>query len=413
MPYNPPSPTDAGLPSRLQQCAARMGGKRALARAAGLSEAQLFRYLNGESDMAVSKLSAIAGAANVNVAWLLTGEEQPIVVPDAKPAEPAFNPVIMETLTQQLDELLIEYQQRLTPKQRARGLTFLYQALRQDELTHGAHTPIDRRLLLEVLEYFDHFRNDISLDIYRGIWCTNGKADDYLLAQFTEITCKNIQNEYDGFSGKSYFSRMTFQAPPSSVARLTNLAAHASQLAKTPRLLDIGAGNGRELSFVHGHFPHITLKGIELSTRGVTLSRQLETKGKLPEGCLIQGSCLNLPFDDASFEAITSRLVFNWLPYQARSAEGVSQAFAEMSRVMVVGGMASLVLPYGAERYTLPFNQCYTHDMLEDLASQHGLVLKSYHPHDVGSGLSQISKQVSRNAMTSIHTTYEAVLSKA
>lgn len=384
------TPTPHGLPSRLAECASRMGGKRALAKAAGLSEAQLFRYLNGESDMAISKLTALAGAANVSAAWLLTGAGDAIILAPQAPAEPSFNPTIMETLTQQLDELLVEYQTRLTPKQRARGLTFLYQALRHDELTHGHHTPIDRRLLLEVLEYYDHFKSEEMLNIFRNTWDPSLHTP-YLAAQLSEMTTRASQNQFDGFSGKVYFNRVTTQITPASIKRLSHLVQEADPHFKTLRFLDMGTGNGRDLAFLHQHYPNLNLHGIDISKRGLDIAQQLVQSHRLPQGCLTQGDITTLPFASESFEILNCRTSLPYIPFSPHTGTGAEALFAEANRVLVPRGLMSIVTQEGTGRLYAPFIQYYSSNDIEFLAQQTGLRILRMENHDAALGLSPSS----------------------
>lgn len=54
-----------GVHARLNQLADRVGGKRALAAGAKLSEAQLYRYLSGHGELSVRKLIKLARAGEV------------------------------------------------------------------------------------------------------------------------------------------------------------------------------------------------------------------------------------------------------------------------------------------------------------------------------------------------------------
>lgn len=73
----PPHPAkedaDCAFIARLQAVIDLAGGQSALARAAGVSQAVIHRYLNG-GDPSRTKLIAIANGAGVSVLWLATGE---------------------------------------------------------------------------------------------------------------------------------------------------------------------------------------------------------------------------------------------------------------------------------------------------------------------------------------------------
>ncbi|MQM37775.1 putative HTH-type transcriptional regulator [wastewater metagenome] len=67
--------TDAGaIGARISEIAAHVGGKKALAARAGVSESHLYRYIAGASEPTAGRLVALARAGGVSVAWLATGE---------------------------------------------------------------------------------------------------------------------------------------------------------------------------------------------------------------------------------------------------------------------------------------------------------------------------------------------------
>lgn len=62
------------LGQRIAQIAERLGGKRALAEKVGLSEGQIYRYINAQSDPTSKVLVKIADVAEISLDWLLRGE---------------------------------------------------------------------------------------------------------------------------------------------------------------------------------------------------------------------------------------------------------------------------------------------------------------------------------------------------
>lgn len=62
------------LGERISKIADLAGGKKALARAIGISESQLYRYIAGDSQPTVEPLAAIARCGNVHLDWLVLGE---------------------------------------------------------------------------------------------------------------------------------------------------------------------------------------------------------------------------------------------------------------------------------------------------------------------------------------------------
>ncbi len=63
-----------GLGGRIAKIADLVGGKKHLAKAIGISESQLYRYISGDSQPTVEPLAAIAKCGCVHLDWLVLGE---------------------------------------------------------------------------------------------------------------------------------------------------------------------------------------------------------------------------------------------------------------------------------------------------------------------------------------------------
>lgn len=85
-PIKPTEPAGA-FSDRLEEIARAVGGKRELAKAVNLSEAQLYRYLSGDSQPTLNVLINLAVAGNVNLDWLATGKGSKIVQEERLPKE--------------------------------------------------------------------------------------------------------------------------------------------------------------------------------------------------------------------------------------------------------------------------------------------------------------------------------------
>jgi ubiquinone/menaquinone biosynthesis C-methylase UbiE len=97
------------------------------------------------------------------------------------------------------------------------------------------------------------------------------------------------------------------------------------------RILDVACGTGRFLSQLHVALPHAKLYGVDLSPFYVEQAREV-----LSNAAAITVTAENaesLPFDDASFDAVTSIYLFHELPRQARR-----NVWREMCRVVKPGG---------------------------------------------------------------------------
>lgn len=71
---NPPVSMTPGLGERIAKIADLVGGKKHLAKAIGISESQLYRYISGDSQPTVEPLAAIARCGSVHLDWLVLGE---------------------------------------------------------------------------------------------------------------------------------------------------------------------------------------------------------------------------------------------------------------------------------------------------------------------------------------------------
>lgn len=63
--------------ARIADAVARLGGKRKAAKAAGISESQLYRYLNGQSIPTWPPMVELARAAGVSLDWLALLSDSP------------------------------------------------------------------------------------------------------------------------------------------------------------------------------------------------------------------------------------------------------------------------------------------------------------------------------------------------
>ncbi|MGC1331032.1 helix-turn-helix domain-containing protein, partial [Pseudomonas sp.] len=71
------APSLDGLGQRIADMAESLGGKRNLARQAGVHETQLYKYIRGGSAPSLAVCLAMARAAGVSLDWLIAGSEAP------------------------------------------------------------------------------------------------------------------------------------------------------------------------------------------------------------------------------------------------------------------------------------------------------------------------------------------------
>lgn len=76
--WRTPEADRAALSERLKVAVERISSKREAAKVMGVSDAQLFRYLNGSSTPTVAPLIGLARATGISLHWLCTGEGQSV-----------------------------------------------------------------------------------------------------------------------------------------------------------------------------------------------------------------------------------------------------------------------------------------------------------------------------------------------
>ena len=94
-------------------------------------------------------------------------------------------------------------------------------------------------------------------------------------------------------------------------------------------ILDLACGTGSFLSDLAATFPRARLIGVDLSPAYLGRARQAA-----PAATFVQAKAEQLPFADASLDAVTSVYLFHELPPKVRAA-----AAAEIGRVLRPGGV--------------------------------------------------------------------------
>lgn len=111
------------------------------------------------------------------------------------------------------------------------------------------------------------------------------------------------------------------------VALLTLVAQSLS--ASPARFLDIGCGDGSLVGTVAGRWPDVDAVGIDLLP-----DRVAQARAGFPDATFVQGSADALPFDDASFDAVSASTLFSSFP----SPELEVAVATEIGRVLRPGG---------------------------------------------------------------------------
>jgi ubiquinone/menaquinone biosynthesis C-methylase UbiE len=141
------------------------------------------------------------------------------------------------------------------------------------------------------------------------------------------------------------------------------------------RILDAGCGTGSNLLWLQRYAGDGEIHGIDISFQALEMSRKRECER------LVQASVTNLPFDDSSFDLVTSFDVIVQLP----TSNATVQAIREMYRVLRPGGM-------GFVRAAA----------FEWLRSGHDKALATRKRYR----LSELSSQLERNGFVVLRTTY-------
>ena len=113
-------------------------------------------------------------------------------------------------------------------------------------------------------------------------------------------------------------------------------------------LVDIGCGNGAFLELFHKLSPSAKLSGLDLSHEMVMRSR-----ARLPEADIVEGDAENMPFEDASFDAVSCHMSVHHHPHPEKS-------IAEMYRILEKNGTVlinELTGPGWLRRF---MNWCFT-----------------------------------------------------
>ncbi len=126
-----------------------------------------------------------------------------------------------------------------------------------------------------------------------------------------------------------------FIAPAVVEMGRTSMDRHLAQIPKGSRVLDVGCGGGRHAAMIGDERPDLEIVGLDLSpgqvARAVTRAERFH--GRLT---FVEGSALELPFDDDSFDVVTS---FASIKHWPDPRQGIEEAV----RVLKPGGLLLIV----------------------------------------------------------------------
>ncbi len=106
---------------------------------------------------------------------------------------------------------------------------------------------------------------------------------------------------------------------------------------KPQNILDVATGTGDFAIQLYNHIKPHSLVGIDLSEGMLGVARKkVKAKGLTGKIAFEQGDCLNMRFEDGSFDAVS-------VAFGVRNFEHIGQGYKEMFRVMKPGGVLCVV----------------------------------------------------------------------
>lgn len=111
------------------------------------------------------------------------------------------------------------------------------------------------------------------------------------------------------------------------------VATKAVRKAQPEHILDVATGTGDfAINLLQRVKPNRGIIGIDLAQGMLNIAKQKADKAKLNNIEFLQADCLNLPFDNNQFDAVT-------VAFGVRNFENLTEGFLQMHRVMTCGGL--------------------------------------------------------------------------
>ena len=187
-----------------------------------------------------------------------------------------------------------------------------------------------------------------------------------------------------------------FNASAGATARRARIL-QALALQPGDRVLDVGSGPGHqafEMSSVVGGTGHIA--GVDAADSAIEIARR--RCAALNNVRFQRGEAANLPFDDATFDAVMSSQVFEYL-------DDVGRALAEMFRVLKPGGR---VLIHDTDWGALLWHSSDPDRMARIMKVWDGHLADPHLPQTLGRKLTDAGfKNVRAEAVVPVETTYD------
>ncbi len=117
----------AGIGGRINEISRLAGGKKKLARAAGLSESQLHRIISGESQAKIENIAAMAVHCGVTIDWLATGGMPGVASAGGKTGvSMRTDGTLMRDVLTAVEEYLEAHGLKVLPSKKAEAIVLLY-----------------------------------------------------------------------------------------------------------------------------------------------------------------------------------------------------------------------------------------------------------------------------------------------
>jgi len=119
----------------------------------------------------------------------------------------------------------------------------------------------------------------------------------------------------------------------------------ATKPGQSPRLLEMACGTGRVMTFIRDNWPSMDVTATDLSPFYLEKAREnndywerrfapASTGQQMGNAQFVQANAEDVPFQDASFDAVVNVYLFHELP-----AEAQDNVFKEAARVLTPGGV--------------------------------------------------------------------------
>lgn len=368
-------PLVSSLEDRLQLCAKKAGGKRALAKAIGVSEAQLFRYLRGVAEPNAGKISAIANVSEVDPSWLLTGNE-------SMPDDQLIYDEKLFTAAQLAFERACQENQRPIPlDQKAEIFNILFQDLlrEQNRLKRPPH--IGHLNMLFKVRYLSQFNAD-TLQRYKQFVQSypNHGMHRTQLDSLINSMIRSTQSCFTGVSGEILYDQRGYNMPPELINSLKQRVEYAVNTLKTSQLnwLDIGCGNGRDISFISRHYENIQTTGLDLSPLAQQILTTQQQAGLLPNSTFIHSDMRFPPLAAESMDVVYARVALGHIPYVKEPELGLNQVISQIARILKPGGIFYWIDRYGDSIEYTYFQQLLNRPKVREILTQHKLTLENF-----------------------------------